>query len=63
MYNVFSCKKQIKYMDQALNLERLLCKSKLMLVEENLDVNSCGRNYLCYPYLLKTSSYLFKKSK
>ena len=48
-------------MRQAPNLERLLCKSKLMPVEEHFHVNSCGKNCVCSPYLLKASSYLFKR--
>ena len=31
------------------------------LVEDNFYVNSCGKNCVCCPYLLKASSYLFKK--
>ena len=48
-------------MRQAPNLERLLCKSKFMPVEEHFQVNSCGKNFVCCPYLLKASSYLFKR--
>ena len=48
-------------MRQAPNLERLLCKSKFMTVEEHFHVNSCGKNCVCCPYLLKASSYLFKR--
>ena len=48
-------------MRQAPNLERFLCKSKFMSVEQHLHVNSCGKNCICCPYLLKASSYLFKR--
>ena len=61
MPNVFNGKKLINSMRQAPNLERLLCKSKFMSVEEHFHVNSCGKNCVCCPYLLKVSSYLFKK--
>ena len=61
MSNVFNGKKLIKSMRQAPNLERLLCKSKFMPVEEHFHVNSCGKNCICCPYLLKASSYLFKR--
>ena len=61
MSNVFNGKKLIISMRQAPNLERLLCKSKFMLVEEHFHVNSCGKICVCCPYLLKASSYLFKR--
>ena len=61
MSNVFNGKKLINSMRQAPNLERLLCKSKFMPVEEHFHVNSCGKNCVCCPYLLKASSYLFKR--
>ena len=48
-------------MRQAPNLERLLCKSKFMPVEEHFHVNFCGKNCICCPYLLKAPSYLFKR--
>ena len=32
-----------------------------MPVEEHFHVNSCGKNCVCCPYLLKASSYLFKR--
>ena len=48
-------------MHQAPSLERLLCKSKFMPVEEHFYVNSCGKNYVCCPYLFKASSYLFRR--
>ena len=32
-----------------------------MPVEEHFYVNSCGKNCVCCPYLLKASSYLFKR--
>ena len=48
-------------MHQALDLERLLCKSKFMPVEENFHVNSCGKNCVFCSYLLKAFSYLFKR--
>ena len=60
MSNVFNGKKLINSMRQVPNLERLLCKSKFMLLEEHFHVNACGKNCLCCPYLLKASSYLFK---
>ena len=61
MSNVFNGKKLINSMRQALNLELLLCKSKFIPVEEHFHVNSCGKNCFCCPYLLKASSYLFKR--
>ena len=54
-------KKLRNSMCQAPNLERLLCKSKFMPVEEHFRVNSCGKNCVCCPYLLKASCYLFKR--
>ena len=48
-------------MRQAANLEHLLCKSKFMPVEENFHVIFCGKNCAWCPYLLKASSYLFKR--
>ena len=61
MSNVFSGKKLIKSMRQASDLERLLCKSKFMPVEENFHVNSFGKKCICCPYLSKVYSYLFKR--
>ena len=61
MSNIFDAKKLINSMRQTPNLERLLCKSKFMPVEEHFHVNSCGKNCVCCPYLLKASSYLFKR--
>ena len=61
MSNVFNGKKLINSMRQAPNLERLLCKSKFKPVEEHFHVDSCGKNGVCCPYLLKASSYLFKR--
>ena len=61
MPNVFKGRKLINSLRQAPNLERLLCKSKFMPVEERCHVNSCGKNCVCCPYLLKVSSYLFKR--
>ena len=58
---VFSSKKLINSMRQAPNLERLLCKSKFMPVEENFHFTSCGKNCVCCLYLLKASSYLFER--
>ena len=65
MSNVSSSKKLINSMRQMPNVERLLCKSKFMPVEENFHVTSsgCGKNCVCCPYNLKTSSYLFKRVK
>ena len=57
MSNVYSGKKQ-----QTL-LERLLCKLNFMPVEINCNVTSSEMNCVCCPYLLKASSYLFKKAK
>ena len=57
MSNVFNGKKLI---NSAPNLERLLCKSKFLRVEDHFYVNSCGKNCVCCPYQLKASSYLFK---
>ena len=61
MFNVFNGKKLIKSMPQAPNIERLLCKPKFRSVEEHFHVNSYGKNCVCCPYLLKASSYLFKR--
>ena len=61
MSNVFNGKKLINSMPQAPNVERLLRKSKFMSVEEHFHVNSCGKNCVCCPYLLKASSYLFER--
>ena len=59
--NVFNGKKLINSMRQAPNLERLLFKSKFTPVEEHFHVNSYGKNCVRCPYLLKVSSYLFKR--
>ena len=32
-----------------------------MPTEENIHVNTCGKSCVCCPYLLKASSYLFKR--
>ena len=56
MLNAFSSKKLINSMNQGPKLERLLCKSKFIPVEENFHVTSCGKNCVCYPYLVKASS-------
>ena len=48
MSNVFYGKKLINSMRQALNLERLLCKSKFMPVEEHFNGNSCGKPLFNY---------------
>ena len=53
MFNVFKGKKLINSMHQTPNLERLLCKSKFMPVEEHFHVNSFGKNCVCSTYLLK----------
>ena len=46
---------------QTSNLEHLFCKSKFMPSEEYFHVNFSGKNCVCCPYLLKASSYLFKR--
>ena len=51
MSNVFSTKKLIN----------LCVKIHARSVEENFHVTSCGKSCVCYPYLLKASSYLFKR--
>ena len=48
-------------MRQAPNLERLLCNSKFMPVEVNFHVNFCEKHCVCCPYLVRASSYLFKR--
>ena len=58
---VFNGKNLINSMSEAPNLERLLCKSKFMPVEENFHVNSYWKSCICCPYLLKAPSYLFKR--
>ena len=53
--------KIINSMRETPNLESLLCKAKFMSLEDNFYVNSCGKNCVCCPYLLKATSYLFKR--
>ena len=61
MPNVFRDKILINSMRQAPNLERLLCKSEFMSVEETFHVNSFTKSCVCSSYLLKASSYLLKR--
>ena len=61
--SVFSGKKLINPICQAPTLDRLLCNSKFMPVEENCHANCCGKNFVCCACLLKASSYLFKRVK
>ena len=50
-----------KSMNQATNLERLLCRSKFKSQHKNHDVKNCGKNCVSCPYLLKASLYQFKQ--
>ena len=58
MSDVFSGKKLINSMRKT---PVFLRKSIFMPVKENFHVNSCGKNCVCCPYLLKSSSYLFRR--
>ena len=61
MSNIFQRKKLVKYMRQAPNLGKLLCRFKFESQHKNHEVNNCGKNCTSYPYLLKASLYQFKR--
>ena len=61
MSNIFQSKKLVKFMSQAPNLGRLLCRSIFDSQHKNYEVENCGKN--CCPYLLKASLYQFKQVK
>ena len=61
MSNIFQRKKLVKSMSQAPNLGRLLCRPKLESQHKNQEVKKCGKNCVSCPYLLKASSYQFKR--
>ena len=50
-------------MSQALNLGRLLSRSKYESQHKNHEVKNCGKNCVSCPYLLKASLYQFKRDK
>ena len=61
MPNIFWRKKLVKYMSQAPNLGRLLCRSKFESQHKNHEVKNCGMNCVSCPYLLKASLYQFER--
>ena len=61
MSNVFQRNKIVKSMSQALNLGRLLCRSKFESQHKNQEVKNCGKNCVSCPYLLNASLYQFKQ--
>ena len=48
-------------MSQALNLGRLLCRSKFESQHKNHEEKNFGKNCVSYSYLLKASLYQFKR--
>ena len=61
MSNIFQRKKPVKFMSQAPDLGRLLCRSKFESQHKNHEVKKCGKNCVSCPYLLKASLYEFKR--
>ena len=61
MSNIFQSKKLVKFMSQAPNLGRLLCRSIFESQHKNREVKNCGRNCTSCPYLLKASLYQSKQ--
>ena len=59
MSNTFRRKKLVKYLSQAPNLCRLLCKSKIESQRKNPE--NYGKNWVSCPYFLKASLYQFKR--
>ena len=60
MSRIFQRNKLVKFMSQAPNLGRLLCRSKFEPQHKNHEVKNCGKNCVRCPYLLKASLYQFK---
>ena len=58
---IFLRKKIVKFLIQAPNLCRLLCRPKFESQHKNDEVKNCGRNHVSCPYLLKASLYQFKR--
>ena len=61
MSNVFQRNKIVKSMSRALNLGRLLCRSKFESQHKNQEVKNCGKNCVSCSYLLKASLYQLKR--
>ena len=61
MSNIFQSKKLVKFMSQAPNFGRLLCRSIFESQHKNREVKNCGRNCTSCPYLLKASLYQSKQ--
>ena len=58
--NIFQRKRLVKSMSRALNLGRLLCRSKFQLQNKNHQVKNCGKYCVSCPYLSKASLYQSK---
>ena len=61
MSNIFLRKKIVKFLIQAPNLCRLLCRPKFESQHKNDEVKNCGKNRFSCPYPLKASLYQFKR--
>ena len=55
MSRIFQRNKLVKFMSQAPNLGRLLCRSKFEPQHKNHEVKNCGKICVSCPYLLKAS--------
>ena len=58
--NIFQRKRLVKSMSRAVNLGRLLCRSKFQLQNKNHQVKNCGKHCVSCLYLSKASLYQFK---
>ena len=58
--NIFQRKKRAKFLSEAPNLGRLLCRSIFESQYKNHEVKNCGKNCVSCPYLLKAFLYQFK---
>ena len=58
--NIFQRNRLVKSMSRALNLGRLLCRSKFQLQNKNHQVKNCEKHCVSCPYLSKASLYQFK---
>ena len=61
MPNVLGYKNLLNSMHQAPNLERLFCKSEYISAEQNFEVTSCGKNFVCCFSKKKTFIYIEKQ--
>ena len=59
MFNIFLRKKLVKFLIQAPNLCRLLCRPNFESQHKN-QVKNCGKNCVNCPYLFRASLYQFR---